>query len=86
MMTSEVETSRVADVPKVDVKRIQELEHWFRTEYRNELDAINRYNYLGIAHEKSRYSLELEAYEKEQELRRLTGKEPLPEIKFKKII
>lgn len=86
MMTSEVETSRVADVKPVDVKRIQELEHWFRTEYRNRLDAINRYNYLGIAHTESRYSLELEAYEKEQELRQLQGKEPLPEIKFKKII
>ena len=86
MMFYEQETSRKADVKTLDVDRIQEIESWFRNEYRNQLDAINRYNYLGIAHEKSRYALEVEAYDKEQELRRLLGKEPLPEIKFRKII
>ena len=67
-------------------KRIEELEKWFRYEYRNRLDAVNRYNYLGIPCVESRYTIEIEAYEKEQELRQLKGLAPLPEIKYTKLI
>lgn len=85
MTEIEKETTRTV-VDCVDYKRIEELEKWFRYEYRNRLDAVNRYNYLGIPCVESRYTIEIEAYEKEQELRRLKGLAPLPEIKYTKLI
>jgi hypothetical protein len=81
MKEYELETSRTT--LSVDIERINELTKWFRFEYPSRLATINRYLYLGIKPPESRYSLELEAYEKENELRMLNGQEPLPEIKYK---
>jgi hypothetical protein len=81
----EVDNKRTV-VDTTDYKRIEELEKWFRYEYRSRLDAVNRYNYLGIPCVESRYTIEIEAYEKEQELRQLKGLAPLPEIKYTKLI
>lgn len=85
MTEYEKETSRIT-TDSTDYKRIEELEKWFRYDYRSRLDAVNRYNYLGIPCVESRYTIEIEAYEKEQELRQLKGLAPLPEIKYTKLI
>lgn len=81
MKEYELETSR--QTTSIDVERIDELTKWFRFEYPSRLNTINRYLYLGLKAPETRYSLELEAYEKENELRILKGQEPLPEIKYK---
>ena len=65
-----------------NIKEIDRLEKWFRFDYPAELNKINRYVYLGLPLEKTRYKLELEAYKKENMLRELKGLEPLPEIKI----
>lgn len=85
MSEHEIENSRITTDTK-NYKRIEELEKWFRYDYRSRLDAVNRYNYLGIPCVESRYTIEIEAYEKEQELRELKGLAPLPEIKYTKLI
>lgn len=79
-----IETKRQVVLP--DLRELDALKAWFRTEYRDRLDKINRYQYLGIKTEDTRYALEKEAYQKEQRLRELQGLEPLPEIKFKKLL
>lgn len=65
---------------------IEKLQRWFRTEYLEKLAKSKRDAYLGLPCRISRYALEMEAYKKENRLRELLGKEPLPEPKFKKII
>jgi hypothetical protein len=65
---------------------IDEIKRWFRTEYLEKLAKSKRDAYLGLPCRVSRYALEMEAYKKENRLRELLGKEPLPEPKFKKII
>lgn len=84
MREREIETSRKTKTP--NVKRINEIEMWFRYEYPARLHTINRYTYLGLPLQESRYALELEAYVKENELRTLKGQELLPDIKFKDLI
>lgn len=81
MVEHELETSR--RLITKDVERINELNKWFRFEYPSRLNTINRYVYLGLKPQETRYALELEAYEKENELRKLRGEEPLPELKYK---
>ena len=70
----------------VDYNRIQELENWRACEYPRRLNTINQYKYWGFAPPETRYELEKEAYEKEQELRKLKGLKPLPELKISKIL
>lgn len=65
---------------------IDAINKWFKTEYIQKLAKSKRDAYLGLPCRVSRYALELEAYKKENRLRELLGKEPLPEPKFKKII
>ena len=67
-------------------KEIARLEDWFRINYVSRLNKINRYQYLGLPLPESRYELELEAYEKEQELRKLRGESSLPDIKNKNLL
>ena len=81
MIEKELEASK--KVISKNVKRIDELQRWFRFEYPDRLNKINRYTYLGLPLDDTRYRLELEAYEKENELRMLKGEKPLPELKFK---
>ena len=72
---------------KTDINvEIDEIKHWFRTEYLQKLAKSKRDAYLGLPCRVSRHALEMEAYKKENRLRELLGKEPLPEPKFKKII
>lgn len=66
--------------PKND--EVRELERWFKTEYLERKAKVTRYNYLRIRCDETLYDLENEAYKKEQRLRELCGKEPLPEIKI----
>ena len=61
-------------------KRKIELENWFLTEYLMRLEHIRRCNYLNIQSDETMYSLQKEAYEKEQELRELVGKPALQEL------
>lgn len=85
MREHELDASRI--VPNtVNLARIDELNRWFHTTYLYELAKINRYAYLGLPLERSRYDLELEAYNKENELRKLTGKPLLPESKYRDIL
>lgn len=83
MIENELETSRKIDL--TNYKRIEELERWFRTDYIYRRMTIERYNYLGLKSRESRYDLELEAYDKENELRQLQGRPLLSEIKFRDI-
>lgn len=85
MKEIELETSRMT-INLMDVKRIEELELWFRYEYPSRLHKIERYKYLGLPLPETRYALEMEAYNKENELRSLRGEQPLPELKLHKII
>lgn len=65
---------------------MDQITHWFRTEYLVRHAALERYKYLGLPMLDSRYALELEAYDKENRLRELQGLEPLPAPKHKQII
>lgn len=65
------------------IKDIDNLERWFKYEYPKRLNTIARYSYLGLPLPETRYELELEAYEKENMLRKLNGLEPLPKLKNK---
>lgn len=62
------------------ILRISELEKWFLGEYLLRLEHIRRCKYLGLTPDESEYDLQVEAYNKEQELRELQGKEKLPDI------
>lgn len=82
MVEFELETSRTT-ISKQDTKRIDALERWFRFEYPARLMKISRYQYLGLPCDETKYAVEMEAYDKENELRKLKGLKPLPQIKFK---
>lgn len=84
MQEREIEYSRVTI--KKDNTRIREIETWFRFEYVDRLNRIARFQYLGLPLPESRWDLELEAYEKENELRQLKGLSKLPEIKFRDLL
>ena len=81
MIENELETSRTTSQAQ-NLKRIESLEKWFRFEYPSRLNKIHRYSYLGLKLPESRYSLEMEAYNKENELRKLKGLDELPSPKL----
>lgn len=78
----EKELSNTKQVVRPDLSEIVELQKWFRTTYVERKLMITRYNYLKIPTTDTLYALECEAYEKEQKLRELQGKSPLPQIKI----
>lgn len=84
MKEIEIDTSRITT--KQDNTRIRELENWFRFDYVERLNRIARYDYLGLPTVESRWALEIEAYNKENELRQLKGLSPLPDIMFKDLL
>lgn len=83
MRMNEVEKSKITLSP--DMMRIREIEMWFRYDYIDRLTRIMRHQYLGLPSE-SRWDLEVEAYEKENELRQLKGLSLLPELKFRELL
>lgn len=85
-MIEEALNSKKTIQPTGTNAEIERIKQWFRNDYRDELDKLNRYKYLGLPMERSRFALEMKAYEKENRLRELEGKERLPEPKFTKII
>lgn len=85
MIESSLETKRAIEPTSTNAE-IEALKKWFRTEYRDKLDTLNRDKYLGLPMRISRYSLEMEAYEKENRLRELMGEDALPEPKFTNVI
>lgn len=85
MYENELELSRKT-VNNLNIRRIEELERWFRFEYPSRLNTIERYRYLGLPSNETRWSLEHEAYERENELRQLKGLSPLPELKYRDIL
>ena len=85
MYENELELSRKT-VNNLNIRRIEELERWFRFEYPSRLNTIERYRYLGLPLPETRWSLEHEAYDRENELRQLKGLSPLPELKYKDIL
>lgn len=84
MIENELENTRITQTKDLD--RIEQLKLWFRYEYPKRLLTVNRYAYLGLPLPETRYTVELEAYNKENELRALEGREPLPELRFKELI
>jgi DNA-binding transcriptional MerR regulator len=84
MYEREIEMTRTTLVP--DNTRIRELEYWLKNEYIERLSRIERFRYLGLPLPETRWSLECEAYEKENELRRLQGLPELPQIKLRDLI
>lgn len=85
MIESSLEIKRAIEPTSTNAE-IEALKKWFRTEYRDKLDTLNRDKYLGLPMRISRYSLEMEAYEKENRLRELLGEDKLPEPKFTNVI
>lgn len=84
MKEHEIENKKI--VCKVDNSKKIELERWFKLEYPRRLNTISRYVYLGLTPPETRYALEMEAYKKENELRKMDGLEPLPPVKFRNLI
>ena len=84
MHMNEVEKSKITLTR--DDTRIRELEMWFRYDYIDRLNRIQRHQYLGLPLPESRWDLEIEAYDKENELRQLKGLSPLPELKFRDLL
>lgn len=84
MQEREIEYSRIT--VGNNNARIRELETWFRFEYVDRLNRIARHQYLGLPLPESRWDLEIEAYEKENEMRQLKGLSKLPEIKFRDLL
>jgi hypothetical protein len=84
MQEREIDKSRMT--MRDDHTRIREIESWFRYEYVDRLNRIERFRYLGLPLPETRWDLEHEAYEKENELRRLKGISPLPELKFRDVL
>ena len=84
MQMREIEKSKITI--KKDTTRIREIETWFRYEYMDRLNRIARHQYLGLPSPESKWDLEIEAYNKENELRQLKGLSPLPEIPFRDLI
>ena len=85
MRETELETSRITKDSR-NIKRMEELEKWFRYEYPARLHKLERYRYLGLPLPETRYALELEAYDKENELNLLKGEEPLPALKLNNLL
>lgn len=85
MTENPLETKRKLSPSKVNAE-VDKIRTWFRTEYADKLATLNRDKYLGLPMRYSRYALEMEAYEKENQLRELLGQEKLPEPKFQNII
>ena len=84
MQEQEIEMTRKTVTQ--DNTRIREIETWFRYEYLDRLNRIERYKYLGLPLVETRWELEIEAYDKENELRQLKGMPQLPEIKFRDLL
>lgn len=84
MREMEIDKSRVTKT--VDYARIREIESWFRYEYVDRLNRIERFRYLGLPLPETRWELENEAYHKENEMRKLQGLEPLPELKYTELL
>ena len=80
MVENELENTR--RIVRPDRSREVELERWFKETYPYWRNRIEMYAYWGLKAEKTRYELELEAYEKENELRQLRGLEKLPPLKI----
>lgn len=85
MIENELETSRGVDINQ-NIRRIEEIEKWFRIEYPARLLKAERYAYLGLPTTESRWDVEIEAYEKENELKILRGEEPLPVLKYTNLL
>lgn len=85
MIENAIENKRIIEPTSTNAE-IERIKKWFKTEYRDKLDALNRDKYLGLPMRISRYALEMEAYEKENRLRELLGEEKLPEPKYTSII
>lgn len=85
MIERPIENSKINAKTDINVE-IDEIKHWFRTEYIKKLSDLNRDKFLGLPMRYSRYAVEMEAYEKENRLRELLGQEKLPEPKFTSII
>lgn len=84
MQEREIDKSRMT--MRDDHTRIREIESWFRYEYVDRLNRIERFRYLGLPLPETRWDLEHEAYAKENELRILKGLSPLPELKFRDLL
>jgi hypothetical protein len=67
MIENELEASRTTET-SLNVRRIEEIEKWFRIEYPARLLKAERYYYLGIPAEETRLDVEKEAYDKERDI------------------
>lgn len=85
MIETPIENKTIIQPSNVNAE-VDKIRLWFRTEYIEKLSMLNRDKYLGLPMRYSRYSLEMEAYEKENRMRELLGQEKLPEPKFQHII
>ena len=80
MVENELEATR--KIVRVDRSKELELEKWFKEVYPYWRNRIEMYAYWGLKAEKTRYELEMEAYQKENELRQLRGLDKLPPLKI----
>ena len=72
---------RLTDSEMRYAKRLA-IEEWFRSEYVIRQSRLAVYQYFGLTHlqDDSEYQIMKDAYEKEQTLRKLLGKEALPPV------
>ena len=86
MIEIEKESKRRIIKPNVNIDKIRELTLWFRYDYVERYMAIQRAKFLGYDINDNLFSLENEAYDKDNELRTLLGKDKLPEKRFRDLI
>lgn len=86
MKETERDNSRFIKIDTSTSQKAGLIREWFKNDYLIRLTQIERYRYLGLETEDTRYALELEAYQKEQDLRALLGEPLLPDHKLIKII
>jgi len=65
---------------ELKTKKIKELQRWFSEVFAVEYAKMAMYDYFKLPRPVTEYELFYEAYKKEQEYRKLTGKTPLADI------
>ena len=65
MKETERDNSRFIKIDTSTSQKAGLIREWFKNDYLIRLTQIERYRYLGLETEDTRYALELEAYQKE---------------------
>lgn len=87
MIDNEIKRSSKKDLVKDrQLLEVKNIKAWLRDEYPLLLAIYGNSKYLNLPVERTRYDIEIEAYQKRQRLNELEGNEPLPELKINNIL